>query len=65
MISEAELAKLSYPGAPEILTRIPGLKSMKVLADVPKYESLTRPGGANPKRHRAQAVPGLWPTFHA
>jgi 4-aminobutyrate aminotransferase len=48
MISEAELAKLSYPGAPEILTKIPGLKSMKVLADVPKYESLTRPGGANP-----------------
>ena len=48
MISETELAKLSYPGAPEILTTIPGPKSMKVLADVPKYESLTRPGGAAP-----------------
>ena len=48
MISEAELAKLSYPGAPEILTRIPGPKSLKVLKDVPKYESLTRPGGASP-----------------
>jgi 4-aminobutyrate aminotransferase len=48
MISEAELAKLSHPGAPKIVTRIPGPKSKKVLADVPKYESLTRPGGANP-----------------
>jgi 4-aminobutyrate aminotransferase len=48
MISEADLAKLSYLGAPQILTGIPGPKSMKVLADVPKYESLTRPGGANP-----------------
>jgi 4-aminobutyrate aminotransferase len=48
MISEAELAKLSYTGAPEILTQIPGPMSMKVLKEVPKYESLTRPGGANP-----------------
>ena len=48
MISELELAKLSYPGAPEIITKIPGPKSAKVLKDVPKYESLTRPGGANP-----------------
>lgn len=48
MISETELAKLSHSGAPKIITRIPGPRSMKVLADVPKYESLTRPGGANP-----------------
>ncbi len=48
MISETELAKLSYPGAPEITTEIPGPKSLKVLKDVPKYESLTRPGGAAP-----------------
>lgn len=48
MISESELAKLSYPGAPEILTKIPGPKSLRVLKDVPKYESLTRPGGAAP-----------------
>ncbi len=48
MISEKELAGLSYPGAPELITRIPGPKAMKVLADVPKYESLTRPGSANP-----------------
>jgi 4-aminobutyrate aminotransferase len=48
MISEAELAKLSYPGAPEIKTAIPGPKSLKVLKDVPRYESLTRPGGTAP-----------------
>ncbi len=48
MISEEALAKLSYPDAPRIVSKIPGPKSMKVLADVPKYESLTRPGGANP-----------------
>jgi len=48
MITEKELAKLSYMGAPNILTKVPGPKSMKVLGEVPKYESLTRPGGANP-----------------
>jgi len=48
MITEKELARLSYMGAPNILTTVPGPKSMKVLREVPKYESLTRPGGANP-----------------
>ncbi|MBN1692619.1 MAG: aspartate aminotransferase family protein [Dehalococcoidales bacterium] len=48
MITEKELARLSYMGAPNILTTVPGPKSMKVLGEVPKYESLTRPGGANP-----------------
>lgn len=48
MISEQELANLSYPGAPRLITNIPGPNTMKVLADVPKYESLTRPGSANP-----------------
>lgn len=48
MISEEELAKLSYPSAPEIVTKIPGPKSLKIITDVPKYESLTRPGGAAP-----------------
>jgi 4-aminobutyrate aminotransferase len=48
MISEQELAKLSFTGAPKLITKIPGPKASKVLADVPKYESLTRPGGANP-----------------
>ena len=37
MISETELAKLSYPDAPKIITKIPGPKSLKVLADVPKF----------------------------
>jgi 4-aminobutyrate aminotransferase-like enzyme len=48
VISETELARLSHTGAPEIITRIPGPMSMKVLEAVPKYESLTRPGGASP-----------------
>jgi 4-aminobutyrate aminotransferase len=48
MISEQELSKLSYPGAPKIVTKIPGPKSQRIIADVPKYESLTRPGGAAP-----------------
>ena len=48
MISEKELAELSYPDAPKFVTKIPGPKSQKILGDVPKYESLTRPGGASP-----------------
>ena len=48
MISEKDLASLSYSGAPKIVTEIPGPKSQKIIEDVPKYESLTRPGGANP-----------------
>jgi len=48
MISEEELAKLSYPDAPKIVTKIPGPKSQKIIGDVPKYESLARPGGAAP-----------------
>jgi len=48
MISEKELAELSYPDAPKIVTKIPGPKSQKILEDVPKYESLARPGGAAP-----------------
>ena len=48
MISEKELAQLSYPGAPNMQTPVPGPESLKVLKDVPKYECLTRPGGANP-----------------
>jgi 4-aminobutyrate aminotransferase len=47
MISEEELAKLSYPAAPKIVTdKIPGQKSQKILEDVPKYESMVRPPGA-------------------
>jgi len=49
MISEEELARLSYPYAPKIVTKIPGPKSQKILRDAPKYESMTRPpGGAIP-----------------
>lgn len=48
MISEEELAKLSYPDTPKIVTKIPGPKSQRIIGDVPKYESLTRPGGAAP-----------------
>lgn len=48
MISEQELAELSYPDAPKFVTEIPGPKSQKIIADVPKYESLTRPGGTFP-----------------
>ncbi len=48
MISEKELAELSYTGAPNMQTPVPGPESLKVLQDVPKYECLTRPGGANP-----------------
>jgi 4-aminobutyrate aminotransferase len=48
MISEQELAGLSYPEAPKIVTKIPGPKSQKILEAVPRYESLTRPGGAAP-----------------
>ena len=48
MISEKELVELSYPGAPNMQTSVPGPESLKVLQDVPKYECLTRPGGANP-----------------
>ena len=48
MISEKELASLSYPNAPKIVTEIPGPESQKILEIVPQYESLTRPGGASP-----------------
>jgi len=49
MISEEELAKLSYPDAPKIVTaKIPGPKSQRILEGVPKYESMTRGGGGSP-----------------
>jgi len=48
MIAEEKLAELSYPGAPKIVTEIPGPESQKIIKDVPRYESLTRPGGAAP-----------------
>jgi 4-aminobutyrate aminotransferase len=49
MISEEELAELSYPDAPKVITdKIPGPKSRKILEDAPKYESMTRPAGVFP-----------------
>lgn len=49
MISEAELARLSWPGAPKIITKtIPGPKGKKLLADAWKTESMTRGGGDFP-----------------
>lgn len=49
MISEAELAKLSWPGAPKIITRtVPGPKGKKLLAEAWKTESMTRGGGDFP-----------------
>jgi 4-aminobutyrate aminotransferase len=48
MISEAELAKLSYPGAPRMVTSVPGPKVQALLAESAKYEPLTRGAGAFP-----------------
>ena len=48
MISEAELAKLSYPEAPKMVTRVPGPKVKKLLAESEKYETLARGGGNFP-----------------
>jgi 4-aminobutyrate aminotransferase len=49
MISEEELERLSFAGAPKIITDgLPGPKSKKILDNVPNYESLVRPGGKFP-----------------
>ncbi len=49
MISEQELAELSYTGAPKIITdSIPGPETGKLLAEAPEYESMTRGGGGFP-----------------
>lgn len=46
MISEQELAKLSYPEAPKILTeKIPGPKGHKIIDASMKYQTPTRVGG--------------------
>ena len=38
---EDELAKLSWPGAPKIVTPIPGPKSKEILAKEDSYETVT------------------------
>jgi 4-aminobutyrate aminotransferase len=49
VISERELAKLSYPDAPKMVSAtFPGPKTRKILKQEPKYESMTRGAGAFP-----------------
>lgn len=48
MISEAELSRLSYPGAPRMVTKVPGPKVQKLLEESAKYEPLTRGAGVFP-----------------
>ena len=49
MISEQELAKLSYPGAPKMVTgKVPGPKTQEALGDSLKYESMARGAGRFP-----------------
>jgi 4-aminobutyrate aminotransferase len=48
MISETELMKLSYAGAPKMVTKVPGPKVQKLMAESAKYEAFTRGGGSFP-----------------
>ncbi len=49
MIRERDLAELSYPEAPKIVTKgVPGPKGKKVLANSYKYESMARGAGGFP-----------------
>ena len=49
MIKEKDLAELSYPEAPKIVTKtVPGPKGQKILADSHKYESMARGAGGFP-----------------
>jgi 4-aminobutyrate aminotransferase len=48
MISEAELAKLSYPEAPKMKTIVPGPEVQKLLEESARYEALTRGAGGFP-----------------
>ncbi len=49
MISEQELAELSFADAPNIITDgVPGPKAAAMLAEAPKFESMTRGGGGFP-----------------
>ncbi len=49
MISEEELAKLSYPDAPRVVTdKIPGPKTQQMLGDSFRYESTARGAGKFP-----------------
>ena len=49
MISEEELAKLSYPDAPKMVTdKVPGPKTQEALGDSVKFESMARGAGRFP-----------------
>ena len=48
MISESELKKLCFPGAPKMVTSVPGPKVRRLLAESGKYEALSRGGGNFP-----------------
>jgi len=49
MISENELAKLSYPDAPKMVTdKVPGPKTQKLLENSAEYESMARGAGRFP-----------------
>ena len=49
MIKEKDLAELSYPKAPIIVTStVPGPKAQKILEDSRQYESMARGGGGFP-----------------
>ena len=48
MITEVELAKLSYPEAPKVIGKIPGLKAQKMCEEAAKYQAPTRPSVRSP-----------------
>ena len=49
MITEQELAELSFADAPKIITDgVPGPETAKLLGEAPEYESMTRGGGGFP-----------------
>ena len=49
MMSEQQLAELSFPDAPKIVTgSVPGPKAGELLAEAPEFESMTRGGGGFP-----------------
>jgi 4-aminobutyrate aminotransferase len=49
MIQEQELAMLSYPNAPKIVTeKVPGPKTLKLLEESARYESFARGAGSFP-----------------
>ena len=49
MISEEELAKLSYPDAPKMVTdKVPGPKTQEALGDSVRFESMARGAGRFP-----------------